>query len=87
MEIDIETTIDGIHAYRMGKLVLVFMENMNRPAWSEGYIAKGLPNPVNNFVAVGYDGNPFSFGDSGIYSDGTTSSGWESFATSYITAE
>ena len=87
VEIDIETTIDGIHAYRLGKLVLVFMENMNRPAWSEGYIAKGLPNPVNNFVAVGYNGNPFSFGDSGIYSDGTTSSGWESFATSYITAE
>ena len=86
-EIEIETTIDGIHAYRMGRQVFVFMENMNRPAWSAGYIATGLPNPINNFVAVGYKGNPFSFGGDGIYSDGNTSSGWESFATSYITAE
>ena len=86
-EIEIDATIDGIHAYRMGKLVLVFMENVNRPAWSAGYIVKGLPNPVNSFVAVGYKGNPFSFGDNGIYSDGTTTSGWDSFAVSYITTE
>lgn len=86
-EIEIETTIDGIHAYRMGRQVFVFMENMSRPAWGAGYIATGLPNPINNFVVVGYKGNPFSFGNDGIYSDGTDSSGWESFTASYITAE
>lgn len=84
-EIEIETTIDGIHAYRMGRQVFVFMENMHRPAWSAGYIATGLPNPINSFVAVGYKGTPFTFGDNAIYSDGTSSSGWESFAATYIT--
>lgn len=86
-EIEIETTIDGIYAYRMGRQVFVFMENMSRPAWSAGYIATGLPKPINNFVVVGYRGTPFSFGDDKIYSDGIDSSEWESFAASYITAE
>ena len=87
VEIDIETTINGIHAYRLGKLVFVVMENINRPAWGAGYIATGLPNPMNYFVAVGYKGTPFTIGDNSIYSDGTSSSGWESFATAYITSE
>ena len=87
VRIDIKANISGISAYRVGKIVYVFMENMSRPAWSGGHIVEGLPNPIGKYVVAGFAGTPFTVGDGKIYADKYDANKWESFATVYMTNE
>ncbi len=87
VRINIKANISGISAYRIGRIVYVFMENMSRPAWSGGYIVEGLPNPIGKYVVDGFAGTLFTVGDGKIYADKYDANRWESFATVYMTSE